>query len=175
MNKIKSKKFILREFKKGDENSLQKSINNKKIYNNTSRIPYPYTMEHAKDWVNRNIKAYKKQKSELFNFVIDINGKVVGSVGFSSIKNKQAELGYWLAEKYWDKGVMTQAVKLAVNFAFKNLGLIKITGRVFIHNPASKRVMEKAGFQFKKIIKNDAKKDGKNIDSWLFIKKHEQN
>tara|TARA_Y100000310_G_scaffold55331_1_gene50749 strand:+ start:5800 stop:6318 length:519 start_codon:yes stop_codon:yes gene_type:complete len=170
MQKIKSKKFILRAFKQGDEKSLQKSINNKKIYNNTSRIPYPYTMQDAKEWTVKNMQEYKKKNPELFNFVIDINSKVAGSVGFSSIKNKQAELGYWLAEKYWNQGIMTKAVKLALGFALKDLGLRRIIGRVFTYNPASRRVMEKAGFKFEKVLKNDAEKYGKKIDSWLMIK-----
>ena len=114
MDKIKSKNFILRLFKEGDEKSLQLNINNKKIYKNTSKIPYPYTLKHAREWINKCIKEQKKKNPEDFNFVIDIEGQVAGSVGFSNIKmGHKAELGYWLGgrilgQRNYDKSSETR-------------------------------------------------------------------
>ena len=167
---IKSNKFILRPFKKGDESSLRENINNKKIYRNTVNIPYPYTLKDAKDWIARNLKETRRKKPGMINFVIDINGKVAGSIGFHKIEDHKAELGYWLAEKYWGQGIMTQAVKLATEFGFKKLKLKRIYARVFSFNKASKRVLEKAGYKFEGILRKNTKKDNRFIDDCLFAK-----
>ena len=132
---INSKRFILRPFKRGDEGSLAENINNIKIYRNTLPIPYPYTLKDAQEWVSKNLKEAKKKKPSMINFVIDINGEVAGSVGFSKIEEHKAEIGYWLAEKYWNKGIMTEAVKLATKFGFNKLKLKSIKLRLVIGWP----------------------------------------
>ena len=76
MTIIKSKKFILRPFKRGDESSLRGNINNKKIYRNTLDIPYPYTLKDAKDWISRNLREMRRKKPTMINLVIDINEEV---------------------------------------------------------------------------------------------------
>jgi len=83
---IKSKNFILRSFRKGDEVSLQKSINNKKICKNLAVVPYPYTLKDAKGWIAENIKEAKKKEPQMINFVIDIQGEVAGSIGLHKIE-----------------------------------------------------------------------------------------
>jgi len=99
---IKSKYFILRPFKKGDEASLMKNINNKTIYRNTSHIPYPYTLKDAKEWIGKNLKETKKKKPKQINFVIDINKEVAGAIELDHIEEKHmAEIGYWLGKRYW--------------------------------------------------------------------------
>ena len=165
---IKSKKFILRPFRKGDEESLRRSINNRTIYKNTLSIPYPYTLKDAKKWVAKAIEKTKQRKSDSVYFVIDIGGEVAGSVSF--IKQYKAEIGYWLGEKYWRQGIMTEAVKLATKFGFKELKLKRIYAYVFPWNKASMRVLEKAGYNLEGILRKDIKKNNKFIDAYLFAK-----
>jgi len=167
---IKSKEFILRPFRRGDEKSLAENINNKKIHRNTSNIPYPYTLKDAKDWVNKNLKETKKKNPAMINFAIDINGEVVGSVGLSDIKEFKAEIGYWLAEKYWNRGIMTKAVKLVTKFGFDELKLKRIYAFVFSFNKASMRVLENNGYKLEGILRKNSKKDGKFLDDYLFSK-----
>src|SRR3989344_7211992 len=126
-------KFILRKYKEGDQKSIVRNINHREIFNNTSSIPHPYTLEKANDWIKRCKRSYKLNKPKSFNFAIDINGEVVGSVGFHKInrKNKRAEIGYWLSKEYWGKGIMTKAVKQATICGFKMLKLKRICGFVF--------------------------------------------
>jgi RimJ/RimL family protein N-acetyltransferase len=170
MKIIKSKYFLLRPFKKGDEESLAKNINNKKIYQNTLSIPYPYTLKNAKDWINKNLKEIKKRKPTMINFVVDIQGEVIGSIGFGKIENHKAHLGYWLAEKYWNQGIMTEAVKLITKFGFEKLKLKRIEAFVFTFNKASKRVLEKAGYKLEGILRKNSKKGNKFFDDYLFAK-----
>ena len=97
---IRTKKFILRPFKRGDEISLVKNINSKKIAKYTLRIPYPYTLKDASSWVLQNSKLWRKKVKSSLNFAIDIGGEVVGGIGLNKIEGHEAELGYWLGEKY---------------------------------------------------------------------------
>ena len=109
---IKSKEFLLRPFRSGDEESLQKNINNKNIAKVTSTIPHPYTLKNAKDWIDRNLKIAKEKNPKEDNFVIGKNGEVAGSISLTKIEiGHKAEMGYWLAEKYWGAGIMTKAAK----------------------------------------------------------------
>jgi len=167
---IKSKHFILRPFKKGDEKSLAENINNKKIYRNTLRVPHPYTLKDGKEWVKKNLKEAKKKKPQMINFVIDINRGVAGSVGFDKIEGHKAEIGYWLAEKYWGRGIMTEAAKLTTKFGFEKLKLRRIYAYVFSFNKASMKVLEKAGYKFEGILRKNVIKNGKFIDDYLFAK-----
>ena len=170
MTIIRLKKFILRPYKKGDEASLRRNINNKKIYRNTLVIPYPYTPKHAKDWTRKNLKEAKKKKPTTVNFVIDIRGEVAGAVGFHRIEEHKAEIGYWLAEKYWNKGIMTMAVKLATKFGFNKLRLKRIYATVFPYNKASMRVLEKNGYKFEGVLRKYHKKDNKFLDAHFYAK-----
>jgi len=167
---IKSKDFILRPFKKGDEFSLAKNINDKEIIRNTLIPFYPYKLKHAKDWVRKNLKEDKKKKPKMFNFVIDINGKVAGSIGFAKIEGHRAEIGCWLTRKYWNKGIITKVTKLVTKFGFEKLGFKRIYGYVFPFNKPAMRVLEKAGYKFEGILKKNTKKGNRFIDDYLFAK-----
>ena len=167
---IRSKKFTLRPYKKGDEASLKRNINNKKIYRNTLIIPYPYTSKHAKEWIRKNLKEARKKQPTMLNFVIDINGEVAGAVGFHRIERHKAETGYWLAEKYWNQGIMTEAVKIAVKFGFNKLKLRRIYATTFPFNKASMHVLKKNGYNFEGVLKKYHKKDNKFLDAHLFAK-----
>lgn len=167
---IKTKDFILRPFKKGDEFSLAKNINDKGIIRNTLIPFFPYTLKHAKDWVKKSLKEGKKKKPQIINFVIDINGEVVGSVGFSKIEGHRAMVGYWLARKYWNRGIMTKATKLVTKFGFEKLNYKRIYGYVFSFNKPSMKVLKKAGYKFEGILKKNTRKGNRFIDDHLFAK-----
>lgn len=168
---IKSKKFVLRPFQKGDEKSLAKNVNNKKIHRMVSHIPYPYSLKDAKNWVDFNLKEYKKENPSHINFVIDIDGEVAGSVGFHDIKeNHKAEVGYWLAESYWGIGIMTEALKLVTEFGFKKLNLKRIQLRTYPFNKASQKVAKKAGYKLEGILRKDTQKGDKFLDDYMFAR-----
>lgn len=167
---IQAKEFLLRPYKKDDEFSLQKNINNKKIYNGTLTLPYPYTIKDAREWIDKNLKEAKKKKPQKINFAIDINGGVAGGIGLDHIEEHKAELGYWLAESYWGKGIMTKAVKLVTEFGFNKLKFVRIYARIFIFNKASVRVLKKNGYKLEGILEKDIKKKDKFIDNYIFAK-----
>lgn len=169
---LKSRLFVLRPFRKGDEESLHRNINDRAIYRFTLRIPYPYTARHAKQWVSLNVKRSQRRLSTLtdIHFAIDIGGEVVGGVGLSGIAGHKAEIGYWLAKHQRGRGIVTEAVKLASRFGFKRLKLRRIYAGVFPHNMASIRVLEKAGFEREGLLRKSRLKNGKLLDELLYAK-----
>tara|TARA_Y100000310_G_scaffold344510_1_gene457654 strand:- start:9850 stop:10368 length:519 start_codon:yes stop_codon:yes gene_type:complete len=170
MKPIKGKGFTLRYYQKGDEASLQKHINNNKIYRYTCQIPYPYTLKTAKQWVKDNVINNKKRNKEKVNFVIDINGKVVGGVGLFDVRPHKAEIGYWLGEKYWGQGIIPEAVKLVVDYGFSKMKLSRIYASTMKPNKQSQKVLLKVGFRKEGVMKKYYLKDGKIGDGYLFAK-----
>lgn len=102
---------------------------------------------------------------------IDINGEAVGGIGISvqpDIYCKNAELGYWLAEPFWGKGIVTAAIKQIVAEAFETYDLVRIFARPFHTNVASHRVLEKAGFKLEAILEKAVFKNGEYLDEYLY-------
>ena len=167
---IKTEKFILRSYRKGDEESLAKNIYDKTIARSTLRIPYPYTLKDAKEWVRKNLKENRKKKPDEINFVVDINGEVAGGIGLSEIKDYQAEIGFWVASKYRNKGITTLALKKVTKFGFEKIKLRRIYACVFPFNKASMRVLKKNGYKLEGILRKEIKKGNKLLDNYLFAK-----
>ena len=164
---LKGAGFLLRKWEPGDEQSLQKNANNKNISRFLfDRFPFPYTMDDAELWVSMKVHQYR-----ITNFVIDIDGEVAGAIEFKQgddVHKKNADLGYWLAEQFWGRGIMTEAVNLIIKYAFENFDLMRIQSAVNQNNPASMRVLEKAGFKKEGILKNAIFKDSEVMDEHVF-------
>ena len=167
---IKTKDFQIRPFKKGDEASLQKNINNKKIYRYSLTIPYPYTKEHANFWVKHNLELTKKKSKVEAHFALDKNKEVIGGLSFQDIKKSKAELAYWIAEQYWGTGIMQKAIEAFVTYGFTKLKLQCMYVLIFPDDPYSANTLERAGFKYEKTLKQNAKKEGKYIDEKMYVK-----
>ena len=167
---LKSKRFILRLYRKGDEKSLQKNINDRNVYRYTFRVPYPYKIKDAKYWIKRCIDLTKKRNKTSVNFAMDINGEVIGGIGLENIEKHKAEIGYWLAKRLWNQGIITEAVKLVTNFGFKKLKLKRIYATIHLKNKRSVRVLEKNGYKLEGFLKKNGLKDGKYFDTYIYAK-----
>ncbi len=167
----KQNHLTLRPFKDGDEASLVANANNIKIFNNVKdTFPHPYTFDDALWWINAN----KLSENLGMCFAIDINGEVVGAIGIiigSDIQRLTSEIGYWLGENYWGKGIATEALKQMTDYVFQNFpDLVRIWAGVFEHNKSSMNVLEKAGYKFEGIRKKGAVKNGMVIDKYIYVK-----
>ena len=112
-------------------------------------------------------------KDKTFAFAITLDDKVIGSIGVfrqENIHYRTAEMGYYIGEKYWGNGYMTEAVELACDFVFSNTDIIRIFAEPFAYNTASCRVLEKAGFVFEGILKSNAVKNGSIVDMKMYAK-----
>ncbi len=161
--------FLLREWKLSDAQNLASAINNKNVLDNLrDGIPYPYAEQDGKDFITAMLSA---DKNSTFAFAIEIEGKVVGSIAVfrqNNIHFRTAELGYYLAEEYSGKGIMTEAVKQVCKYVFDNSDIIRIYAEPFAHNIGSCRVLEKAGFQFEGLLRANAVKNGAIIDMKMY-------
>ena len=176
MKTLKGSKFILRELDpEKDEKSIIENISNTKILNKIN-LESPYTKENYQDFV----KSYEKIKNGLSNdkqFIIDVNGEAVGVIGLM-IKNKSKShvgtFGYWLGEKYWGQGIVPEAIKMLVDYAFNELGLLKLKIDFLEDNLNSRRVAEKNGFTYEYTQKKECFKEGKYTDLVCFSRFKEE-
>ena len=147
----------IREWRIEDKSELAENLNNMNILNNLrDGLPYPYTEADAEDFIRAMLSA---DKNKTFAFAIMLDGKVIGSIGVFRQENihfRTAEMGYYIGEKYWGNGYMTEAVNLACNHVFENTDIIRIYAEPFAYNTASCRVLEKAGFVCEGILKSNA-------------------
>lgn len=163
------KKCVLREWQWGDKKSLIKNANNPRIARMVKdRFPYPYDVAAADHWL-----GMVTNENPQTNFVILVKNKAVGGIGFEAqedIFRRSAEIGYWLGEKYWGKGIMTEAVQAITAYAFDHFDLCRLYAGVFATNPASMRVLEKCGYEFEGRLKKSITKHGQTIDQFVFAK-----
>ena len=159
----------IREWKIEDKTELAENLDNMKILNNLrDGLPYPYTEDDAEDFIRVMLSA---DKNKTFAFAITLEDKVIGSIGVFRQKNihfRTAEMGYFIGEKYWGNGYMTEAAKLACNYVFENTDIIRIYAEPFTYNAASCRVLENAGFVCEGILKSNAYKNGNIVDMKMY-------
>jgi len=159
--------FTLRGWLHGDEKSLQKHADNPRVSAFLmDRFPYPYTIQDAIAWVN-----FIQNRQPLTNFAIVIDNEACGGIAIDLMINansKTGEIGYWLAEPYWGRGIATEAVNLITAYAFKYLAIIRIEAGVFSKNTASMRVLEKAGYVKEGIMRNALIKNGEVMDKHMY-------
>jgi len=160
MTELRKDNLVLREFVDTDITPLAELCNNKKIHDNLrDLVPFPYTEKDAGYFIN--ICQNENPKT---NFVIEFNGEFTGVIGLalqSDVYKLSAEIGYWIGEPFWGKGIATRAVGMMVDYGFTRLGLVRIFSGVFDYNKASQRVMEKSEFQLEGILRNSIYKNGK--------------
>lgn len=163
----------LREWKESDAKALASLLNNKRILDNLrDGLPFPYTENDALFYINSCISA---DKAANFCFAIINDGEVVGSLGVfrqQNIHNRTAELGYYIGEEFWGRGITTEAVRIACKQIFANTDIVRIYAEPFAENVASCRVLEKNGFILEGILHKNAFKNGqfRNMKMYALVK-----
>jgi RimJ/RimL family protein N-acetyltransferase len=159
----------LREWRLSDASALANILNNKKVLDNLrDGLPYPYTEKDGEYYINTMLSA---DKNDTFAFAILYDNEVVGSIGAFRQQNihcKTAEIGYYVGEKYWGKGICTTAVTLLSRYVFENTDIIRLFAEPFATNIGSIRVLEKAGFEYEGTLRKNAVKNGKILDMKMY-------
>lgn len=159
----------IRQWEIGDAANLAQVLNNKNIQNNLrDGLAYPYTEYDAIEFIQAMLDS---DKNTTFAFAITVNNKVVGSIGVfrkDNIHSRAAEMGYYIAEPLWGKGLGTSAVKAVCNYIFNNTDIIRIYAEPFAYNTASCRILEKSGFLFEGTLRSNAVKNGQIIDMNMY-------
>lgn len=159
----------IRKWRLSDAKDLAAALSNQKILDNLrDGLPYPYTEQDSADYINAMLAA---DENDVFAFAVTADGKVIGSISAfrqDNIHRQTAELGYYIAEEYWGKGIMTSAVRQICGYVFAQSDIIRIFAEPFAHNIGSCRVLEKAGFQCEGILRKNAVKNGHVLDMKLY-------
>ena len=147
--KVEGKHITIRKLKLSDANDIYKNVNHKDIVRWTKSIPYPYLKDGAGKFIRQTYSEMRTKKSFIFGITLPDTDKVIGIVSLIRInwENKDAELGYWIGKRYWNKGYTTEAAKLIIGYGFRNLKLHRIHAVYIAPNKASGKVMEKAGLR----------------------------
>jgi RimJ/RimL family protein N-acetyltransferase len=163
--------IYLSEHEAADKQRFVEYLNEREIYDNTLRIPFPYTEADAEAWLNL-VASMTKQHGQPIHWAIrNVEGGLLGGCGFQNFeigKSHQAEIGYWLAKPFWGKGIMPAVVRRVCRHAFDELGLMKITAHVFSENTRSARVLEKCGFREEGHLRKHFRKDDRYVDARMF-------
>mgnify|MGYP001126543772 FL=1 len=162
-------KCRIRKWELSDAKDLAAALSNRKVQDNLrDGLPYPYTEQDGKEFISAMLSA---DENETFAFAITVNNMVIGSIGIfrqGNIHRQTAELGYYIAEEYWSKGIMTEAVKQICEYVFAKSDIIRIYAEPFAYNIASCRVLEKVRFQYDGTLRSNAVKNGKVIDMKMY-------
>jgi RimJ/RimL family protein N-acetyltransferase len=154
---------VLRPFKGSDAASIARHGNNRNIWINVrDRFPHPYRPSHAQQFI-RLVRDRDPQS----DFAIEVDGEAVGGVSFfiqPDVQRVSAEVGYWLGEAYWGRGIATDAVAAITQHAIDAHQLTRLFALVFNDNVASSRVLEKCGYRLEARLARSAIKDGRIID-----------
>ncbi len=131
------------------------------------RFPHPYTPADAKEWIRQTSEITPQTQ-----FAMVVGGAAVGGIGLEvrrDVFRRSAEIGYWLGEPFWGRGITTEAVLAVTEYAFKTFDLCRIDAGVFEWNRASMRVLEKAGYVCEARLKKSITKEGQTIDQFIYM------
>lgn len=160
-------KFQLRPWKLTDIDDLVRFADNPKIAANlTNQFPNPYYRQDAEDFIKK-VMVYEPTQV----FAIEVKGTAAGAIGVfpqTDIHIKNMELGYWLAEQYWGKGIITQAIKQMVDYGFNTFDVNRIFAKPFGTNISSQRVLEKTGFKLEARFEKTVYKNGEYLDELVY-------
>ena len=164
---LKLKSCSVRSWEWRDRDAIVRHANNRNVWINLrDRFPHPYTVNDARRWLEMVVG-----QKPATNFAIDVAGEAVGGIGFTvqyDVARRSAEIGYWLGEEFWGRGIATEALIAVTDYAFSNYDVCRLYAHVFDWNRASARVLEKAGYEFEGRMKKSVTKDGQTIDQLMY-------
>src|SRR5215207_5811848 len=158
---------MLRPWREGDESSLVRHANNYEVWRRLrDGFPHPYTRADAERWI-----AFAEQQYPQTHFAIEVHGGAPGGIGLelrSDIERRSAEMGYWLGQDFWGRGITTAAVRALTRYGFETLNLTRIFAVPFASSSASIRVLEKCGYLREGIMRRSAIKEGVVLNQVLY-------
>jgi [ribosomal protein S5]-alanine N-acetyltransferase len=160
--------IVLRPWSIRDADQLAVIANNKNIADNLrDGFPYPYSLNDAKNWLNIILPENNPPRF----FAVTVDSHLAGSIGLvskSDIYRMNFEIGYFLAQEFWGKGIVTRAIKAATSYAFREFDIVRVYAEPFADNPGSRKALEKAGFTLEATLKNYVIKNGVIKDSCIY-------
>jgi len=140
---LETKRLVLRAPRLGDAKTVASLINDRRIAENIARVPHPYQMSDAESFIADSNKARAEPV-----FLITLRDKSIIGVCSLTMQEEAPHLGYWLGVEHWGKGYATEAMHAVIDYGFTDLDYEALQARARVTNPASRRVLEKCGFQW---------------------------
>lgn len=167
---LETERLLLRPLKLNDGPMIQKLAGDKRVAATTLNVPHPYPDGAAEEWIETHSRQWTERQSVTFAIVQKATDTLIGCISLAGIspRHHKGEAGYWIGFDYWNKGFATEALKALINFAFVELKLHKVTARHMAKNPASGRVMLKAGMQQEGHLRDDCFRYGNFEDSIVY-------
>ena len=141
---LETERLLLRAPRETDAKAVAASINDRRIAENTLRIPHPYALKDAQAF----IAAANASDGEVAFLITSRDGDVLGGCGLATRDGAAPEIGYWLGLAFWGQGYATEAARAVIDHAFVEIGYDALVAGARVSNPASRRVLEKCGFQW---------------------------
>ncbi|MGB3713175.1 MAG: GNAT family N-acetyltransferase [Candidatus Promineifilaceae bacterium] len=161
---ITTTRLVLRPFTQDDAPEVHHLAGNRAIAATTLNIPYPYEEGVAEAWIGTHREKFENREGATFAVTLRESATLIGAIGIVIKEHDRGEMGYWLGQPYWNQGYMTEAARAIIAFGFSELSLNKITASHIVGNPASGRVMEKAGMKYEGCSPQHVKKWGRYED-----------
>ncbi len=166
---FQTKRLYFRRFDRDDAQIITDLISAPEFSDNTSSIPFPYKIEHAFEFLDRQEQAFQKGEAIVFGAFSLETGRLIADGGLHGKNEHQvAELGYIVAKPYWNQGFGTELARAIVNFGFSEWKLRKIIARHFSFNPASGRIMQKIGMIKEGHLRNHIVRNGRICDDVIY-------
>lgn len=158
---ITTDRLILRPFQLSDAPRVMEQAGDRAIYEMTLNIPHPYEEGMAEQWIATHASNFYEGKGVTLAITLKEDATLIGAIGLvASPAHNRAELGYWIGVPYWGNGYCTEAAVALIEYGFETLGYHKVHAHYLAKNPASGRVMEKAGMTFEGELVDHVNKDG---------------
>lgn len=161
--------YGIRKWRIEDAPDLAKALSNPKVLDNLrDGPPYPYTTADAEYYINLMLGA---DEDSTYAFAITADDRAIGSIGVfrkDNIHRQTGEVGYYIAEEYWGRGIGTLALTETCRYVFEHTDILRIFAEPFAYNTASCRILEKAGFAFEGLLRKNAVKNGRVLDMRMY-------
>ena len=169
IEKMQGERIVLRRIKRSDAPLMVRFANDAKVARNTF-IPYPYALKDAYEFMRRDKRGWRKGTEYTYAIADPVTDEYLGGIGLMMIspKHQCIEIGYWLGRKHRGKGLVPEAVKLALRIAFRELKAMRVQAEVLDGNESSVRVLEKCGFTYEGTLRKRIKNRGRWRDAMMF-------
>ncbi len=164
-----TERLLLRGFAPGDARRVEVLAGSAAVADTTLHIPHPYPPGLAGEWISHHQANWEEGRSVTFAIARKADQALLGAISLGlDPENESAEMGYWLGEPYWNQGYTTEAARAVIEFGFEVIGLNRIFAQYFTRNPASGRVMQKAGMKYEGCLRQRLKKGDRFEDIRIY-------
>lgn len=167
---LKTPRLTLRPFNLDDAKEVQRQAGHPDVAATTATIPHPYLDGMAEQWITGHAISFEAGTDVAWAMTMADSGKLVGCISLMGISrtHKRGEVAYWVGKEFWGQGFCTEATKAVIQYSFEKLDLVRVTSRHMHSNPASGKVMLKAGMQQEGILRKDYSKNGQFVDMVVY-------